>query len=257
MKVKTYLPIFSGFYNTQWEFQYESIEEFIKEERENKGLFSEIDFNDVEIDNETYENDIVKSFCEKLPNLMSDYINSIEFEKIISPKEYNFENDSANVIIDVNIDKIKDFIYNNKDKFSEFLKKRYTSCDGFIPWYSNNFETWENDTKNFTDFSINGHYLGSILDFIAHMLGIDNYSIFENVYENLDYLNYVENLNEVINKSDNSLYEFFTKNKYTKETSLYYATTYENGNINQLCLNEKTLSIIKEYEENLKTMEVL
>jgi hypothetical protein len=251
MKVKTYLPIFSGFFHSQWEFDYNYIENFIQEERANKGLFSELNYDNVKIDNSSYEFDIVKSFCNVLPDLLPDYIKRIELEKICYPKTYNFANDSANVIIDINEENISSFIYSHKEKFCEFLKSRYTSYDGFISHYANDFETWEEDTKKFTDYSVNGHYLGSILDFICILQNIDNFTVYENIIESVDFLSYVENLEEVLNYSDGSLYECFTKNNYTEEVSRYYADTYENGFISQLNLNEKTLSIIKDYEKSL------
>lgn len=252
MKHETYLPIFSGFYgNTLWEIDYNYIEDFINQDRKELGLYSDYDINDINIDNSAYELDIVKNFCDVLPEFMSDFIISIELQKIISPKKYNFYNDSANVIIDVNIENIKNFIYSNKEKFIEYLKLKYTSCDGFISHYDNDFTSWEIDTKNFTDFNIDSHRLGSVLDFIANVLDIDEFSIYESIIENISIFSYISNLDDVINQSDNSLFEFFTKNNYTKEIASYYNQCYENKTIHELNLNEKTLAIIKEYENNL------
>jgi len=259
MKVKTYLPIFSGFYETQWQYDYESVENFIKEEREAKRLFSEIDFIDIQINNEQYEKDIVKAFCEALTSwtphvkngfTMGDFINSIELESIISPKAYNLSNDSADVIIDINESAIKDYLINNILAFKSYLKSKYTSYDGFISSYSNESDIWQDDTKNFTDFTCNGHYLGSILDFIANMLKVDNYTIYESV-EGIDNLSYVENLNEIINQSDNSLFEYFTKNNYSKGYADYIVTCFENGNIDTILLDETSLAIIQEYKNSL------
>jgi len=251
MKIETYLPVFSGFYETQWQFDYNYIEEIIKEDRKEKHIYSSADFDNLKIDNSSYEIDVVKLFCEALPDFMEDFITSIELQKIISPKAYNFSNDSANVIIDVKIENITKFIYENKEKFCEFLKSRYKSYDGFISHYDYDFESWESNTKNFTDFSIDGHRLGAILDFIACLLKIDNYTIFENVFEMIDFLSYVENLDEIINKIDDSLFEFLTSAGIEKDFACYLEASYNNGFIKNLILSEKILFLIKEYENSL------
>jgi len=248
MKIKTYLPIFSGFYYTLWEFDYFQIEDFIKEERKNKGLFSDYNVDDLEINFENYEIDIVQGFCNTLPYYLENFIIGIELETIVNPKTYNFKNDSANVIIDIKENEIANFIYSHKKEFCEFLKNRYTSRDGFISWYSNNFETWESETKNFLDFSINGHYLGSILDFIAIQENLSENEFYENIIERIDFLSYAKNLDEIINTSDNSLFEFLTKNGIEKYFADYIETSFDNGFINKLVLSKKILSVIQEYK---------
>jgi len=251
MKVKTYLPVFSGFYGTIWQFDYDGIEDFINQERKDKGLFSEIDFNDLKIDNTSYKSDIVKGFAEALQEELSDFILNIELESIISPKAYNFSNDSADVIIDINEGAIKDYLINNILAFKSYLKSKYTSYDGFMSSYSNELDIWQDETKNFTDFTCNGHYLGSILDFIARMLKVDNYTIYESVFEGIDNLSYIENLDEIINQSDNSLFEMFTMNNFSKEYADYIVTCFENNSIQENLLDEKTLAIIQEYKNTL------
>lgn len=254
MKYKTYLPIFSGFYETIWQFQYDNLEYDIKEERKQKGLNSEIDFLDLNIDNKQYEYDIVENLCDVIQKELSTFVNSIELEKICSPKEYNFYNDSADVIIDVNADKIKDFIYTNKEKFTEFLKRRYTSYDGFISSYKNDFESWETDTKNFTDFNIDGHRLGSVLDFISIMLSIKEFDLYEYGKQDIYEPCYISNWDEIINKQDGTLIEFFTSKGFSLNIAEYYNRIYINGNIKEYSLSNEVLNIIKEYETFLKTV---
>jgi len=248
MRVKTYLPIFSGFYNTQWEFVYNYIEDFIKQARKEKNLYSDVDFNELKIDNESYENDIIKMFCESLPDFMPDFIEKIELEKIIRPREYNFKNDSANVIITIKPHEVKSFIYLHKEKFSEFLKSRYTSCDGFISHYENDFQSWESITENFSDFTCDGHRIGAILDFIAIMRGVKEFDLFESIYEKICFLDYVENLNDVINKNDGSLFEFLTSHGIEKSFADYIETSFNNKMLESLSLSEKVLSLIQEYK---------
>jgi len=247
---ETFLPLFSGFYGTNWEFEYYNIDDDIKNQRESKGLYSEYNIDDVKIDFESYENDVVKNFAEALQENLSEYniVTKIEVQKIIHPKYYNFKNDSVDVIIEYNAEVLKDFIYSHRENFCKYLKSKYTSCDGFISHYSNDFETWETESHSFSDFSKNGHYLGSILDFICHELNITEFIFYETVMENIYTLNYAENLEDVINQSDNSLYEFLTKNGISRNYADYIETSYNNDFLASINLSEKILSVIREFE---------
>jgi len=190
--IKSWLPIFSGFYNTIWEFDHNYVLEYINEDRQR-----EIDFDNLKIDYRQYENDISREFCDQIKSVLYDYIEKVEFEKLQSPKEYNYINDSIDIIITPNIDNIQKFIYENKEEFCQYLKDRYTGYDGYIPFYENDFETWRDDTKDFSDFSCNGHYLGSILQFIAEILDIQELNIYYDM--ELNYLEYIENLDQCLN----------------------------------------------------------
>lgn len=199
-KFDTWLPVFSGFYNTIWEFDYDNVMYNINEDRQEKKLNS-INSDILEIDNSQYEYDIVQSFIESLKIKLSDFIINIQFQKIKSPKEYNFVNDSVDVYIIPKIDKIKEYIYNYLEDYKIYLKNHYTGYDGFISHFSNNFEGWKEYTDNFTDYSTHGHYLGSILNFICE--SIDNInelelSIYYEVSENIYTSNYVTNYNKCI-----------------------------------------------------------
>jgi hypothetical protein len=249
MKAKTFLPVFNGFYNTIFEFDYSGVEYQIKEDRQEKGLVS--DFDDLKIDNEKYENDIVTSFCHVLKSELSEYIFDIELENIIHPKAYNFANDSANVIIKYDVEKIRDFIYSHKGSFELFLKSRYTSCDGFISHYSNDFETWEKETNNFNDLSINGHFLGAILEFIARIEKISEENIAMTVLENIYASEYVLNYDALVNQMDGTLYEFLTSKGIAKSFADYIDASYNNGLLASLSLSETVLSVIQEFENSL------
>lgn len=247
-KNETFLPVFSGFYNTFWEFHFDNIEAEIQEARQGKGLYSDYDIDKLEIDYNQYEADIVENFAEALKDKLSDFIVNIEVQKIIHPKAYNFKNDSVDVKIEYNKKNIKAFIYNHKENFSKYLKSRYTSCDGFISHYSNDFETWEAETSNFLDFSGSGHFLGSILEFISKELEIEEIDFYDTVMENVYHSQYAENIDNVINQSDGSLYEFLTSHGITKNIAEYIENSYINNLISELCLNNNITSLIKNFE---------
>ena len=75
----------------------------------------------------------------------------------------------------------------------------YTSYDGFISSYSNNFREWKQDTKDFTDYNINTHYLGSILHFICFILDINENDLYYDVMENISIWDYLINEKQCYN----------------------------------------------------------
>lgn len=196
-KVETFLPVFPGFYETIWQFDSDNmLIENINELRAERGL-APIDWDALELDYKTYELDLCKHLCDVMARLMQDYVSSITFETVQSPREYNFRNDSVDCGIVPNVDSIKKFLLDNWDKFGQYLKARYTSYDGFISHYSNDPEDWKAETKGFTDWTVNGHYLGSVLEFIASIQDITDYTLYEEA-EVPDACGYVTNWDAVM-----------------------------------------------------------
>jgi hypothetical protein len=247
---ETFLPLFSGFYGTNWEFRFDNIEENIRESRHEKGLYSDFNMDDLKIDFESYELDIVKNFAEALQDILCqhNFVYKIEVQKIVHPKAYNFKNDAVHVSIEYNAEALKDFIYSRHESFCQYLKARYTSRDGFISWFSNEFETWENETNHFSDFSKNGHFLGAILEFVCAESKITEFDFYESVFENIYFDNYAENMDEIINKMDGTLYEFLTSKGIAEGFADYIENSYNNGLLASLSLSEKVLSVIREFE---------
>jgi len=221
--IKTWLPVFPGFYNTIYQYDDDSILYNINEDRKEKNLLP-IDYDNLEIDYTQYENDIAGKFCEVIENVLENFVENINFEKIHSPKTYNFSTDVINCDIEPKIDNIQKFILENKEFFEKYLKNNYTSYDGFLSNFSNSFETWKENTENFTNFE-NRHILGSILQFIYNELNIDDIDIYYQVKENISEYQYIEN----INQCDNAL----------------ICT-----NCNTFIESEKTLILMEKYKEN-------
>lgn len=192
-KIETFLPIFPGFYNTIFEFDDDNILYSINQDRQDSGL-SEVNWDSLDIDYKQYESDSILELCNIIASELKDYVYNIELQKINNPKEYNYYNDSADVIIEPKPEAIQAFIYANKEKFTEYLKQRYTSYDGFISHYDNNLESWEADTNRFLDYSIDGHRLGAILEFIALVLNIDQENIYYQLQDVISEYNYINNI---------------------------------------------------------------
>lgn len=167
MKTSTYLPVFSGFYGTYWESDETSEIDYINERRQELGL-PEINYDDCEFDYKEYELKCVKEFIGEFENEFKRFITSIEFQKIVSPREYNFRNDSVDVIIELSDDNVKEinkYLIEHNEAFAKYLHDSYTSCSGFISSYPNTIDEFIG--SNLEKALEHSHKLGSILNFIA------------------------------------------------------------------------------------------
>lgn len=160
MTISTFLPLFSGFYESIWDNQ-----DFYGED-EYYNLPDDKYFDDF-VDWASYHERIAKEMCSALEGDLCEFVSSIEFERISSPKYYNFETDA--IYCDITFDEalIDAYLAEHKDKFAEFLSERYTSRDGFVSFYTTDVDPWIDDYK--TD----SHMLGSVLEFICKEEGIE------------------------------------------------------------------------------------
>ena len=135
--------IFMGFYesplfNSDTEYY---MNEYMNEDEEVKKEF--------EIDYIPYCNAV----CEYATDLLSEYctdneiIKSMEYKSMYSPQYYNYSTDKLNIIIDVNLTKLKKFIKDNKEDFNQYLKDNFTSYDGFCSFIANNYNEFVKDYK--------------------------------------------------------------------------------------------------------------
>lgn len=163
--IKTYLPLFSGFYGTIWESE--------------EGAFCseyECDYDDLIVDYDAYNKDVVLGIIDFVES-NCEFIKSITFENICSPKYYNFSNDSANVSIALKKREFKKYLNDNKEALDNYLREHYTSRDGFWSSYGNSFEQWKEETDNFKN--LENHYLGSLLQFYFENEDITEYDAYE------------------------------------------------------------------------------
>ena len=150
MKTESFLPIFPGAYGT---------------------IFEDIDFNQKDEVGASLTNVINRCIC----NLGI----KAEYQSFISPKFYNFENDSIYVEYTYDsLDVLIAWIRDNVDDVSKELKNRYTSCDGFISHHSIYVNEW------IDVLDIDSHKLGAMLD-IYLTIEDDIDQIESEMYENL------------------------------------------------------------------------
>lgn len=182
MKYKTFLPVFPGFYGTIFEADESGEIDHINEVRMDAGL-ERVDDYSIEFDYPQYYENVAKECCDFLSDNLArlGFVSKITKEAIVSPREYNFHNDSINIEVELsakNRKAIQYYVYSRKDAFEKFLKDRYTPCSGFIPSYSWRFEDWEMETGSFYSFKDPGHYLGSVLEFVCQQEDITDETMF-------------------------------------------------------------------------------
>lgn len=109
-----------------------------------------------------YEIAVCKRCIEDIMDLMedNDAITDMQLKEMTSPREYNFTTDKLVCELEVDMDKIKKWCYETeREKFEEYLKENYTSCDGFISFIPNNVREFKEkeDTDVMIDFYILSH----------------------------------------------------------------------------------------------------
>jgi secreted Zn-dependent insulinase-like peptidase len=128
--VESFLPVFQGTYGT---------------------IFEDIDFEQ--------KDEVGRSMVDTINKYICELGIQAEFQDFVSPKFYNFSNDSVNVVYTTeSLDTLIKWIEDNVTEVANELKNRYTSRDGFISHHSTDVEEWIDDL--YTD----SHKLGAVLD---------------------------------------------------------------------------------------------
>lgn len=192
---------------------YESIfcnsDEFIDDEEELKWELSDI-VNDEKLDVEyeyedflKYEKDVSKEYLEcyveKLLDCLPSKITDSEdfkFEiiddedniEVVSPKYYNYTTDKCYCLVETNtetLEELKDFGLKNKEDVQEYLRKHFTSYDGFHYFVSNDIDYWE--ALSIEEYVKETRYLIALLDMIIYL---NDWNSFEEIamstYYNVD-----------------------------------------------------------------------
>lgn len=158
---ETFAPLFPGFYGTI--FEYDSEESDI--ESYNKENGTNLNWEDFKWDYADYRQRISKAFVNRLEAEIGQFLPiKIEFEELVSPKECNFQTDSINIKVELNLDKLLHLISERKEKAAEYFKDKYTSCDGFISSHSNDIDDWLDKDYILYNESKAKHRVGALLD---------------------------------------------------------------------------------------------
>jgi hypothetical protein len=175
--IESFLPVFTGFYGTV----FEANEDMVIEEP--------YSYDDYKFDYRGYEKDCgikcTKVIQDKL-NEIGKFGVKIEYQNTSSPREYNFTNDSINVKFILSkgtTKKIEKYLSKNAATFAEYIKKHYTSRDGFMSFYSNDAKVWLNEYLN--DEKKLEHCFGTILEFIFDNEGYTDYNLYEDIADSV------------------------------------------------------------------------
>ena len=193
--IQTWLPVYSGNYGTVWEDapNEECEVDWINEQRAERNL-NPIEFDDIEFNYADFYKDLAELITDEIEGELKEFVYSIKFNKLESPLEYNFTNDSIHCEIKPKIKAIREYIDSNFDKWSKYLKDNYTSYDGFYSHHSNSSES---DEWQIDKVCKNRHNLGAILNFIGLNEGIDESDIYDNVIGNVSME--IKNYNKLMN----------------------------------------------------------
>lgn len=94
------------------------------------------------------------------------------FTELVSPREYNFETDAICAAISED-SLLKVFKEVKREELEAKIKERFTSRSGFISFYSNNINTWDEDPRNWDHNEIGTLLLAYVGD------GFDQYQEFD------------------------------------------------------------------------------
>ena len=99
---------------------------------------------------EDFTKEVSEAAVNELENILldNDIIQEMHLKDIYSPKYYNFETDSLIIDIKLNLRKLKTYCFKTKkEAFNDYLKRYFTSYDGFISFIANNLNDFIQDYK--------------------------------------------------------------------------------------------------------------
>lgn len=188
MKTKTWAPLFSGFYGTIWESEGMEENELydINQQRLDKGLKA-VEWDDLEFDYDEYTATVSKMFVVAMEGDLEErgLVKSFKFEKLSSPREYNFRNDSIHVEVTFtkkNLEAISQYLSEHKAAFNKYIKDTYSSYDGFFSSYSNSGDVWL--AEGIDELMGHEHKAGAVLQFILEHEGVEEMEYYEHVTSN-------------------------------------------------------------------------
>lgn len=173
------VPGFWGFYESNYvysgDLEYMFFNDYDSLDSKTKELYQRfVDYEmDWQIDQDFIEN-VCKAYVDAFNNTMSEVLphwNPAEFNLCSMPKYYNFESDrcfAKSIFSNDVISDIEDYLNKHRDSFVEYIRKRFTSCDGYFSNYSNDIKDWEMPLHK-----MDYNELGAVIHFILKDSGVD------------------------------------------------------------------------------------
>ena len=158
--VETIVPLFEGFYETMFTDYWQ------------------------------HKEDIGEMFTDEINGKISEIFPSFRytFEKVISPKQYNYSTDEIYARADFEWDEIMKYLADNKDAFDSYAKDNFTSYDGYWSFVPNNYDEFIEkmglaDARNLSSF------IYGVVEFaLYHTFGDDiRNELNDDVYYDIDF----------------------------------------------------------------------
>lgn len=178
-KIKTWCPIFTGFYETIFGYDYDQFEGGYEE-------FSKLPHAKQVKHIAEHENNVGQVYCKEVEKMLNKIgiTCKIEFEKVYSPKEYNFKTDSLDVTISFDKKQLFQYLVENKKILAGYFEDTYTSKPGFSSFYNSDIDSWIN--IYFNQMKEKANILGAILEgIIESQPNFDKADFNLDVYYNL------------------------------------------------------------------------
>ncbi len=185
-KIKSYLPVFPGFYGTIFEAdETNEIYSYNQDNNTNKV------YDDFEWDYDSYQKSIAEDCVRGIERELNGlgFKVSIRFENIYSPREYNFSNDSINVTYKLAtgcIKAIQKYLKANYEAWAKHIKDNFTSYDGFISFHTNNEDDWYKKVT-IAEMERESIVAGIVFEFILANEGFTQSDLYEKTETYLSY----------------------------------------------------------------------
>ena len=189
--INTFLPIFPGFYGSNFEYDYEQQDiENYNEENE-----TDLNYDDFTFDYKEYNNRVSEKCVEVIEKELQDLFPSIkiEFDELISPKEYNFSNDLIYTNITISDEDFEQIIMyiglTWSNEFRVFLEEHFKSRSGFSSFVEYDVKTWLNEYLK-EDYSKFEMCFGWVLQFILENEEYTMDDLYSGVDSETSYIDY-------------------------------------------------------------------
>lgn len=186
MKIESYLPVFPGFYGSIFE---PDEEQEIYNLSEDAGR--DLDYDDIEWDYEDHSERVSEACADAIETYLKSegFDITVTYQKLVSPKFYNYTNDSINVEYDLSeevFNKLIEYCKEHLEEFEGYLEETYSSRPGFTSFYNTDADTWFDEYLSLDSDKIT-HGFGSLLEFI---IGNEGYT-YEDLYYDIAEETYV------------------------------------------------------------------
>lgn len=174
------LPFFCGFYESPlynsdtlyWETTEDEME-YWRDRFDDETLTAD----DLDIDFPRFKKECAEAYMYAFFNNADcpDFIKSMEFSEVVSPRYYNFETDKLFVNVEFEEDwrdKIKSFMDDNKEWLTERIREDWTSRDGFASFMDNTYNGWYEELQK---DDADERYIGVMIGYIMEVANKDIY----------------------------------------------------------------------------------